>query len=338
MFALDLLHQPLLGLFAPEDMAAPLDRPSTQPKLEDMVEKAIELLSSKVESDPKSKGFFLFYESEITDSLQHSNDIIGTYSGALEISDTAILVEKWYNKLKQKGHDTLFFSTSDHETGGFAIGSDVEDPPNEVSTGWERELTCNCLGIRTAPEFLQLTYEPSFFCSALVIANASHSATYTADLIAEAAGSGNASLADVRQIVSSNLKIQNYTQAEVRSSAICLFALIISLISLLFVSFIQAELVVQAGNSTDEILPLLTASVDIRARVGWTTGGHTAADVNIYCYENPYCLKFRGSRDNTELTGIMADFLGDLDIEKVTAQLKGFNATAPTLPGEPVEE
>lgn len=105
-----------------------------------MVSKAIELLSSKVEST-KSKGFFLFYESEITDSLQHSNDAIGTYSGAIEISDTAILVKDWYKKLKARGDDTLFFSTSDHETGGFAIGAEVEDPPTEVSTGWERKFS-----------------------------------------------------------------------------------------------------------------------------------------------------------------------------------------------------
>lgn len=136
--------QPLLGLFAPEDMAAPLDRPSTQPKLQDMVDKAIELLSSRVDSDPKSKGFFLFYESEVTDSAQHSNDAVGTFSGAVEISDTAIAVKDWYHKLKKRGEDTLFFSTSDHETGGFAIGAGVEDAPTEVSIGWERKLRVTC--------------------------------------------------------------------------------------------------------------------------------------------------------------------------------------------------
>lgn len=50
---------------------------------------------------------------------------------------------------------------------------------------------------------------------ALVLANASHSATFTAEAIAEAAGSGNASLADVNRIISENLKLQNYTQVEV---------------------------------------------------------------------------------------------------------------------------
>lgn len=133
-------------------MAAPLDRPSSQPKLQEMVDKAIELLSKKSESDPKSKGFFLFYESEVTDSLQHANDIIGTYSGALEISDTATLVKKWYKKLNEKGDDTLFYSTSDHETGGFAIGAEVEDPPTEAPIGWEREFLPYVASVKTGKE------------------------------------------------------------------------------------------------------------------------------------------------------------------------------------------
>lgn len=104
-----------------------------------MVTKAIDLLRKEVDR-VDAKGFFLFYESEITDTLQHNNDIIGTYSGAIEISDTAIEVKEWYGKLKEKGDDTLFFSTSDHETGGFAIGANaVDDPPTEVTIGWERE-------------------------------------------------------------------------------------------------------------------------------------------------------------------------------------------------------
>jgi alkaline phosphatase len=133
--------QPLLGLFAPEDFAAPLDRPSSQPSLEQMVDKAIALLSAATEKSDKHKGFFLFYESEVTDSAGHNNDAIATYSAALEINDAALKVKEWYGKLKQKGEETLFFSTSDHETGGFSIGLDVEDPPTEVEYGWERKFS-----------------------------------------------------------------------------------------------------------------------------------------------------------------------------------------------------
>ena len=50
---------------------------------------------------------------------------------------------------------------------------------------------------------------------ALVIGRAVHSPAYVAELLAEAAGSGNASLADVKSYVSENLKLQNYTDVEV---------------------------------------------------------------------------------------------------------------------------
>lgn len=93
----------------------------------------------------------------------------------------------------------------------------------------------------------------------------------------------------------------------------------------------QAETVVKAGNDSDAIREALTYTVDIRARTGWTTGGHTATDVPIYCYNNPYCLKFRGSHENTQLTKLMSDFLGGLDIDAVTGKLANFNATAPKL-------
>lgn len=139
---------PLLGLFAPEDFAAPLDRPPSQPSLEAMVDKAIELLSAATKDSDKHKGFFLFYESEVTDTTGHNNDAIATYSAALEINDATLKVKDWYGKLKARGEDTLFFSLSDHETGGFGIGYDVEDPPTEVEYGWEREPLCQDIACR----------------------------------------------------------------------------------------------------------------------------------------------------------------------------------------------
>lgn len=40
-----------------------------------MVDKAIELLSDATKDS--DKGFVLFYESEVTDTVQHDNDAIG---------------------------------------------------------------------------------------------------------------------------------------------------------------------------------------------------------------------------------------------------------------------
>jgi alkaline phosphatase len=128
---------PLLGLFAPTDLAYRIDQPKngSQPGLLDMVDKALDLLYTATQHS--DKGFFLFYESEVTDSAQHDNDLVGTISGAAEISDTAARVKKWVRKLNKRGDDTLFFSTSDHETGGLGLGSDRSSPV-EAPWGWNR--------------------------------------------------------------------------------------------------------------------------------------------------------------------------------------------------------
>lgn len=60
----------------------------------------------------------------------------------------------------------------------------------------------------------------------------------------------------------------------------------------------------------------------------------SAADVPIYCYTaNNYCLNFRGSNENTDLTDLMEAFLGDVDIASITQKLlaSGFNVTAPDM-------
>lgn len=70
-----LSRQPLLGLFEDEDLITPLDREASKPTLKQMVDKAIELLSDATKDS--DKGFVLFYESEVTDTVQHDNDAIG---------------------------------------------------------------------------------------------------------------------------------------------------------------------------------------------------------------------------------------------------------------------
>jgi alkaline phosphatase len=46
-----------------------------------------------------------------------------------------------------------------------------------------------------------------------------------------------------------------------------------------------------------------------RARVGWSTGGHTAVDVDLYAY-GPGSERFRGWHDNTEIAHLLAQALG----------------------------
>jgi alkaline phosphatase len=64
----------------------------------------------------------------------------------------------------------------------------------------------------------------------------------------------------------------------------------------------------------------LTGVVSQRARVGWTTGGHTAIDVNLYAY-GPGANRFAGHHDNTFVGATLADLLG-FDLAALTATIQ----------------
>lgn len=67
----------------------------------------------------------------------------------------------------------------------------------------------------------------------------------------------------------------------------------------------------------------LNDMVSFRARIGWTTHGHSAVDVNIYANTNrkttwSYLLeKLQGNHENTEIGQFLADYL-ELNLSKVT--------------------
>ncbi|TRM58702.1 alkaline-phosphatase-like protein [Schizophyllum amplum] len=268
---------PLLGLFATEDLAYAIDRPDSQPGLAAMVNKALELLTAATaDSD---KGFFLFFENEVTDKAQHANDIVGTVSAGLELSETAELVKEWVTALEERGDETLFLLTADHETGGLGLGTNAVSPIVEYTYG----------------------------INPFVIANASHSSTYTTLLLYAATAEGNLTLDQVHQVVADNMALQYFSDDE-------------------------ATLIIEAANTGDvySILAALNAAVNPRVQVGWTTMGHTAVDVDIYCSNNPYCSAFYGSHENAELLELMLGFYDDddIDVGSVTEALVGFNATA----------
>jgi alkaline phosphatase len=67
--------------------------------------------------------------------------------------------------------------------------------------------------------------------------------------------------------------------------------------------------------------------VSRRARVGWTTGGHTAADVGVYAW-GPGRERLAGVRENAAVGRVLADLLG-LDLGAATERLR---AERPVVP------
>ncbi|KOS20954.1 Repressible alkaline phosphatase [Escovopsis weberi] len=67
-------------------------------------------------------------------------------------------------------------------------------------------------------------------------------------------------------------------------------------------------------------LSLLAGMISVRAHLGWSTGGHTAVDVNIYTSGGPGTDKIRGNVENTDVGGFLSSWL-DVDVDEITDEL-----------------
>lgn len=111
------------GMFADTAMAYEFDRPSNEPSLSEMTEKAIDLLS---END---KGFFLMVEGSKVDWAAHANDPIGLISD-IRAFDQAVAAALAFAK---KDKNTLVIAVSDHGNGGVTIGD------RAFTTGYDKQ-------------------------------------------------------------------------------------------------------------------------------------------------------------------------------------------------------
>ena len=59
--------------------------------------------------------------------------------------------------------------------------------------------------------------------------------------------------------------------------------------------------------------------INRRARIGFTTRGHTGVDVNVYSY-GPGSQKYYGNKQNTQLGQIIADLMG-FNLSEITTKL-----------------
>lgn len=99
--------------------------------------------------------------------------------------------------------------------------------------------------------------------------------------------------------------------------------------------WINTHLVIQRlgiANALDEELEALAANpgaavglfagmVSRRARIGWSTGGHSAVDVNIYSSGGRGAEKLRGNVENTDIGEFLRDYLR-VDVEEITKELQ----------------
>lgn len=58
-----------------------------------------------------------------------------------------------------------------------------------------------------------------------------------------------------------------------------------------------------------------------RARVGWSTHGHSAVDVNIYSSGGPAAEDIHGNVENTDIGKFLRKYL-NVDVDSITQELK----------------
>lgn len=106
-------NEKVLGLFAKNYLDPVSERSSSQPKLDLMTKKALEILSAS------GKPFMLMVEGSQIDWEAHANDFYGVWKEVVEFDD-AVKVALDFAK---KDGNTLVVVLGDHETGGLSLSA-----------------------------------------------------------------------------------------------------------------------------------------------------------------------------------------------------------------------
>ncbi|KAK4232084.1 putative alkaline phosphatase [Podospora fimiseda] len=75
------------------------------------------------------------------------------------------------------------------------------------------------------------------------------------------------------------------------------------------------------ASNPDAAQTIFAKMVSMRARIGWSTHGHSAVDVNVYSSGGPGTEKIRGNVENIEVGGFLNGYLG-VDLEPITKELR----------------
>lgn len=84
----------------------------------------------------------------------------------------------------------------------------------------------------------------------------------------------------------------------------------------------------EVANLVEEPLTALYQYADMisrRSQTGWSTHGHSAADVNIYSSDPKAALALVGNHENTEVGDFLRDYLA-VDVDAVTKELRAKGA------------
>ena len=295
---LDAAAAPLLGLFAEHHLPWEIDRLREQaeivPSLAEMATKAVELLAAK----GGEAGFFLLVEGSKIDKAAHPNDAPTHAREALAYDDAVAALRAF----AARDGRTLLLSTSDHETGGVSLGRGVvTDGEGEEAPLRTRSFAAEARG--------ELDDDKWYDVGLLAGVSMSSEAMAT-EALAEVGEPSAAELAadeSLRRGLTVALATRLQGAARLGVLARHELGLLVDAVEL------------YGSLGAYGLSRAMGAVISARAKVGWTTFGHTAVDVNLYA-TGPGSELLHGSLDNAEIGQRIASVMG-WDLASLTAAL-----------------
>ncbi|KAI4096409.1 MAG: hypothetical protein L6R37_006949 [Teloschistes peruensis] len=323
---------PLLGLFADTDIPYEVDRRNMDdvyPSLDEMARTALKALQDATEDS--DKGFFLMIEGSRIDHAGHGNDPVAQVHEVLAYDKAFASVLDF---LDQDGVDGVMVGTSDHETGGLATARQLHSTYPEYH--WFPSVLANAsrsaenlayqlrdhiagkhipldTSIKTPPRSPHPLPHPHPHPHPETAPspapdpkapNEHSSSLITTTTTPPPPGTNDKELASYirTEILSHGLGIHDPTPEEINR--------------LLHAS--------SPSHPSQPFSYILADLISRRAQVGWSTHGHSAADVNVYASDKKVVEGLWGARENTEVGGWLVGFLGvGGEVGAVEADLRG---------------
>jgi len=183
-------------------------------------------------------------------------------------------------KFVDENPNTLVVSVSDHETGGFALGyQPTQIYPKYI---WYPEVVAK---VKKSTNKIALEIEE------LINSNSNKNHNNWED------DEGNDELYDqASNIIFESMGIDDVTEDELKY-------------------IVESN----SGRTTMELANYLAKMISHRAKIAWTTHGHSGVDVNLYAYGKNAKL-FHGCKENTDVGRIVEKLL-EINLDKLTERL-----------------
>ena len=358
LFDKEKISLPCMGLFSYGHIPAAIDRHHDPthlinvPSLLNMSEIAIDALSEKY----KEEGYIIMIEASHIDSCEHANDIGCMIHEMIEAEETLKYLHTYVNTHK----DTLLINLADHETGGLTLGRNIPIQGNHIipfdtgtapskhydtnpntETQYYSDSQYNLL-IPPPKDMLvssNIGYSSMYDWRPHIIQRIKHSCRYIINTLILKYNPNHDAFYNSHNIQTQNNTINiNVTLNQIiqeieyglgiEYGGLNSYEIALINNSLHMDSHFGYELNLSDNNmyythyAKSMMLHVCTLITSIRTYTGWTTHGHTGADIPISAH-GPYSDMFVGTFNNWEIGNMLSDIMNLTMIQnRVTSRLR----------------